>query len=322
MKSFKKLSLLIVIIILAAGGMLAWWLRGTLPVNANDQAKRNFVIEKGESVREIANRLKSEQLIRDPVLFFILVKRLGIDEKIQAGNFTLSPSMNALEIANALKVGTFDSQFVIPEGKRAQEIADILSRGLLSYQDNWRGELIQNEGYLFPDTYSFPKDATIDQVIQSMRDNFNKKYNSISPNNQSQLSKEQIIIIASLVEREAKHDVDRPLVASVILNRLQNGMPLQIDATVQYILGYQPVEKTWWKKDLTYEDLKINSPYNTYLKTGLPPGPIANPGKEALDAVINVPSTEYLFYISDSSGNNHYAKTNAEHEANKTKYGL
>jgi len=136
------------------------------------------------------------------------------------------------------------------------------------------------------------------------------------------LTKAQIVIIASIVEREAKFPQDRPLVASVILNRLNAGLPLQVDATGQYALGYQTDQKSWWKTDLTDADLQVNSPYNTYLNTGLPPAPISNPGLEALKAVINAPQTNYLFYISDKNGNNHYEATADQHDADVKKYGL
>lgn len=318
----KKFSFLIVFLVLILGGVLAWWINGTLPPNPADTTKKSFEIKKGENVREIASHLKSEGLIKDPVIFFIVIKKMGLDSKIQAGDFMLSPSMSADKIARALQVGTSDLSFVIPEGKRAQEIADKLSDTFLTYDQSWRGKLILNEGYLFPDTYSFPKDATIDQIIEVMRTNFEKKYESISTNSTTSLSKEQIVIIASMVEREARHDSDRPLVASVILNRIKNGMPLQIDATVQYALGYQAVGRTWWKKELTFDDLKFNSPYNTYTNAGLPPGPISNPGENVLKAVMNAPQTDYLFYVSDKSGTNHYAKTLEEHNALIQKYGL
>jgi UPF0755 protein len=318
----KKFSFVIVFLVLLLGGVLAWFISGSSPVNSSDKTTRPFMVNKGESVRMVANNLKADGLIKDPVIFFIIVKRLGLDNKIQAGEFHLSPSMNATKIANALRTGTYDIQVVIPEGKRAEEVADILSRSVSTYDDSWRQQLIPHEGYLFPDTYSFPKDVTIDEVISIMRENFDEKYNQIPNSGRSPLPKEDIVILGSLIEREAKHEKDRPLVASVLFNRLRIGMPLQIDATVQYALGYQRDGKTWWKRDLTFADLKINSPYNTYIITGLPPGPIANPGEDVLRAVINPAKTDYLFYISDKSGNNHYAKTNEEHELNKKRHGL
>lgn len=322
MKKSKKFSFLIVIFILLATGLLAWWVNAASAVDISNKTQQAFVIKKGEGIREIANDLKNQGLIKDPVIFYLIVKRFELDQKIQAGNFKLSPSMNSVDIAKTLQVGTSDIKVVIPEGKRAQEIADKLKESVSTYDQSWRGQLNLNEGYLFPDTYSFPQDVTIDQVIGIMRTNFEKKYSEIKNVQNSSLSKTQIVILASMVEREAKNPEDRPLVASVLLNRLKLGMPLQIDATIQYVLGYQPIEKTWWKKEITYADLKINSSYNTYTNTGLPPGPISNPGLDVLNAVVNPAQTNYIFYVSDKQGRNHYAATLAEHNANIAKYGL
>ncbi len=319
----RKFSFLIVLIFLAVGGILAWFVHSIAAVDPSNKTTKMFVIKQGEGVREIASHLKEDGLIREPVAFFLLVKQQGLDGKIQAGEFYLSPSMNMSGVLTALQTGTFDARLTIPEGKRAEEIADLLEEKLPnSYQPSWRQRLITNEGYLFPDTYSFAKDATIDTIITDMRGNFDKKYASIPHTNKSNLSQSELVTIASLVEREALYPEDRPLVASVIFNRLGIDMGLQLDATVQYALGYQPSEKSWWKKHLSLDDLKLDSPYNTYQTTGLPPTPISNPGIEALTAVLEAPDTDYLYYVSDSSGHNHYAKTLAQHNANIEKYGV
>ncbi len=317
----KKFSFLIILLALLIGGFAAWWINGIMPPTPSDKTPKMFVISKGEGVRQIANNLAAEGLIKDPVIFFLFVKQQGLEGKIQAGEFRLFPSMSLINVTKALQVGTFDRYMTIPEGKRAEEIAEILQTNLSTYEDSWLPRLRFEEGYLFPDTYSFAKDVDIETVIATMKANFEKKYLSIPTS--TTLSKEQIVVIASMVEREAKLDEDRPLVASVMLNRLRIGMPLQIDATVQYALGYNNFEKTWWKKNVTLEDLRINSPYNTYINTGLPPKPIANPGSEALKAVLEAPDTGYIYYISDpKTGKNVYAKTLTEHNANIKKYGL
>ena len=230
--------------------------------------------------------------------------------------------MSSSEIADTLQTGTFDKQVTIPEGKRAEEVADILEKNFPQYEQRWRSLLRFEEGYLFPDTYAFAKDVEIEAIIAEMKANFEKKYASIPMTTNTTLTKEQIVILASMIEREAMLDEDRPLVASVMLNRLKIGMALQIDATVQYALGYNNQEQTWWKKNITLEDLKINSPYNTYENTGLPPKPIANPGYEALKSVLEAPETDYLYYISDSTGTNHYSKTFEEHARLIKKHGL
>ena len=316
----KKFSFLIVLLILVLGGLVAWWINGILPANAADNKKQSFSVSKGESVRQVANNLKAQKLIKDPIIFFLLIKEEGADNKIQAGEFKVSPSMSAATIANVLQTATNDVRITVPEGKRAEEIAEILQAHFSHYKPSWEQELNANEGYLFPDTYSFAKDADIDAIVATMRANFEKKYASIPNIETTKLTKEQIVTIASMVEREAKFQEDRPLVASVMLNRINSNMPLDIDATIQYALG---TSKEWWP---TLQDSGSNvlptSPYNSYTHTGLPPGPISNPGFDVLAAVVNAPQTDYIFYISDSSGHNHYAKTLEEHNANIKKYGL
>lgn len=317
----KKLFILVLVFAIVVLGLFFWWKSGLSAVNPADKTQKIFVIQKGEGVREIANKLKREGLIKNPVAFFILIRKEDMDGKIQAGDFRLSPSMTAFEIAQTLTHGTLDAWVTIPEGKRAEEIAEILKTSVPSYQSFWRDELVKHEGYLFPDTYLVPKDGDINLIISIMKNNFEKKFASIKLN-KTGLSKEEIVIVASLIEREAKLDEDRPLVASVILNRLNIGMKLDIDATVQYALGYQDSQKNWWKKELTKDDLAINSAYNTYKNQGLPPTPISNPGLAVLRAVVNAPDTDYLYYISDRNGRNHYARTLEEHNENIIKYGL
>ncbi|HSX09047.1 MAG TPA: endolytic transglycosylase MltG [Candidatus Saccharimonadales bacterium] len=318
----RKFFFLLVLIILIVGGLGAWWINGTAPANPAEIASRTFEVSQGEGVREIANDLKAKGFIKDPIIFYMLIKQKNIGGKIQAGAFELSPSMSAGEIANVLQVAKDDTTITVPEGKRAEEVAEILKDHFSNYSPSWNQQLDANEGYLFPDTYSFDKNVTISIIISTMRANFDKKYASISDGTKSSMSQSQIVTIASIVEREAKLPEDRPLVASVIINRINAGMPLQVDATVQYALGYQPSEKNWWKTNLSLDDLKINSPYNTYVNTGLPPAPISNPGIEALRAVIEAPKTNYLFYVSDKEGHNHYEATFQEQLSDQQKYGI
>lgn len=318
----KRLSTLLIILIIFFVGILLWWNHGTAPVNKNDTSQKIFSVEKGLGVREIANKLKKDGLIRDPVAFFILVKELRLDGKIQAGDFRLSPSLSAEEIAKKLTFGTLDIWVTIPEGKRAEEVASLLKDKIPQYSDSWITTLKSYEGYLFPDTYLFPRNADINLIVTIMRNNFDKKYNSIQPNPKNILTKEQIVILASLIEREAKDNEDRPLISSVLHNRLALGMPLQVDATVQYAIGFQSDQNSWWKKDLTLDDLAVASAFNTYKNVGLPPEPIANPGLAALTAAMYPSSTDYLYYITDKSGVTHYAKTLKEQNANIAKYGL
>lgn len=318
----KKLSVVSIIVLIIAAGVFIWWQLGNLPVDDSDKSQKLFIITKGEGMREIAMDLKKAGLIRDPITFFILVKEKGYDGKIQAGNFRLSPSMDLTTLAQDLTHGTLDIWITIPEGLRAEEIAEIFQAKLLSFDFTWRKTLDQHEGSLFPDTYLIPRDADINFAIKLLEDNFTNKLTSINKSKQSGASDNDKLIIASLVEREARFADDRPLVASVIYNRLQIGMALQIDSTIQYALGYQPADKTWWKNELTTDDLQINSPYNTYKNTGLPPTPICNPGLSSLEAAYNPAQTQYMYYLSDRSGHLHFAKTLDEHNANRIKYGI
>lgn len=316
----KKILISLVIIVCILAGLYFWWENGISPADASNTSPKTFIVMKGQGTRVVVDNLKNAGLIRDSIVFFLLLKKTGIDSKIQAGQFYLSPSMSANEILQKLQIGKFDMSITIPEGKRAQEIADILQKKMPQYDQEWREKLDQNEGYLFPDTYLLPVNAGIEEVIDAMKKNFDKKYAEIT--NNTTLSQNEIVILGSLIEREAKNSEDRPVVSSVIHNRLNLGMKLDIDATVQYALGFDQSERTWWKKQLTYEDIEIDSPYNTYNNAGLPPGPIASPGLASLKAAASPAQTDFLFYISDKKGNNHYAKTLGEHNQNINKYGL
>lgn len=318
--AMKKTSVIISVMLMFLFGASIWWNNGLNAVDKENTTPQMVVIQKGTSLRQIAFDLKTKGLIKDPVAFFLYAKQKGIDRKIQAGDFRLSPAMSAREIAQSLTQGNVDIWVTIPEGKRADEIADILREKIPSYQEEWRIELNTREGYLFPDTYLIPKDASIESIITTLQDTFKQKYQIIE--NKTIYSQKDIVTIASLIEREAKHDVDRPLVSSVIHNRLRIGMKLDLDATIQYALGYQSPEKSWWKKNLTIQDIRLNSLYNTYRNAGLPPTPIANPGLKSLQAATSPQATNYLYYISDKTGVNHYAATLEEHNANITKYGL
>lgn len=317
----KRLIILIILIILFLGGLAVWWKNASMAPDPADKTPQIFVVAKGEGVREIANSLKTKGLIKDPIVFFLQTKRLGLDKELEAGDFRLSPSMSLYDVIQNLTHGTLDIWVTIPEGIRAEEIADLLKTNIPSYKPDWRKALVVREGYLFPDTYLIPRDADINLVMSLLTNNFINKYADVDVG-KSGLTQQEIVTIASLIEREAKFAQDRPLVASVILNRLGIGMKLDIDATVQYALGYSPDEKRWWKKSLTSGDKLLNSPYNTYRVSGLPPAPISNPGLASLKAAINPADTSYLYYITDKNGINRYAKTIEEHNANIKKYGL
>lgn len=316
----KQMIFFILIVVVVLGGFI-FYKEGLMAVSANDKTIKMFTIDKGKSVEDIIKSLESEKLIRSKTIFYLILTQTGIDKKIQAGDFYLSPSMTAHEIAQNLTVGTFDKKITIIEGLRKEEIAAIFSKELNISEI----EFIKTakEGFLFPDTYLFPKDANANKVIEIMQNNFDTK---ITPDMKAKmkaknLSLNQVLTIASLVEKEARLDEDRKEVASIIYKRYIKDWALEIDATVQYVIGYQVDEKTWWKKYLTQADLDVDSPYNTRRKVGLPPGPICNPGISSIIATVEADaSTPYWFYISDKTGKMHYTKTLEQHNAAIERY--
>lgn len=316
--SIKTKIVLGILLFGLAGGYL-FFREGTLSVDKNDKTPRIFVIRPGDGLNVIINRLKEQNLIRNRIVFFAIVYQLGIDKKIQAGDFRLFSSMDAFEIAKNLTHGTLDKWVTILEGWRKEEIAERISKDFEIPEIEFTQEA--PEGYLFPDTYLIPKDATTDTVISILTNTFENKFSPLEVKRKKLgLTKNQTVTLASLVERESKFDSERQKIASVLLKRYQEGIPLQVDATVQYVMGYDTRKKTWWPVPLR-EDLKINSPYNTYLNIGLPPGPISNPGFASLEAVVNAdPETPYLFYIHDKKGRIHFARDGEEHERNIKKY--
>jgi len=316
----QKLYILIGIVLSISLITYLWWKQALEPLDPTNKTPVIFAISPDEPIRRVAERLQKQGLIRSAVAFFLLARFGGIDADIQAGDFRLYPSMDLFSITDTLTHGTLDVWVTIPEGWRNEEIALKLAQELSIPEAEFLKA--SREGYMFPDTYLIPKEASASAAVNIFLTNFNKKVTDTEKNKAQQkgLTLDELIIIASLVEREARLAEDRPLVASVILNRLNIGMKLDIDATVQYALGYQPGQKSWWKNNLTLEDLRFDSSYNTYINQGLPPTPICNPGLAAIKAVLEAPSTEYLFYISDSSGKIHLAKTAEEHNANISKY--
>jgi UPF0755 protein len=322
MKQNMAIRAFILLFVLLVAGFVAWawWQDGLSSAAPTDNTFTQFEVAKGEGVKSVVTHLSQEGIIRSSTAFYILIKSMGIDKSIQAGDYRLSKSMDARTVAKELTHGVVDVWLTTLEGWRIEEIAttlaknfDIPEKEFLSYA---------KEGYMFPDTYQVSKDATAAAIASLFLDTFNKK---ITPQmhadaQKSGLTIDQVVVLASIVEREGHNDEDRPVIAGILLNRLKKDWPLQTDATIQYALGYQPQEKSWWKKILTEDDMKIKSPYNTYLHTGLPPGPISNPGISSLQAVIYPKQTEYMYYLHDTKGNVYYAKTQEDHDQNIAKH--
>ncbi len=316
----KRLTIFFFVLVVLVGSGWLWWIDGTAAVTPTDANPVIFVVGRGEGVRRIAANLASDHLIRSPTAFFLLVKFMGLERSLQAGDFRLNRSMNAREIARELTHGYLDAWVTTLEGWRVEEIANRLAKDL----DIPESEFLKvaREGFMFPDTYLIPRDATPAAVAKIFLDTFNQKVTDQMKEvaKEQGLTFEDALILASIVEREGQTDEDRPIIAGILLKRLKADWPLQADATLQYALGYQLAEKTWWKKSLNEEDKKIRSPYNTYRSPGLPPAPISNPGLAAIKAVLYPQDSPYWFYLHDAEGNVHYARTVEEHNENIATY--
>ena len=310
-RRFKKLVLTILIFLI---GCFLWWTWATAPVDKHSSTAQIFVIPKGQGIDDIAKNLKQAGLIRSPVAFKIYVIKSGLTSKIQAGDFRLKPSMDLSALTQELTHGTLDIWVTLPEGYRREQIAaklnqEFTSRGAEFDSAQFLQLTHDQEGYLFPDTYLIPRDASVKDIADLLNQTFNIKVDLSS--NQTNLTEKEIIILASIVEREAQGS-DRQDIANILFKRLKNNIGLNADATLQYALG---TPNNWWPTP-TAKDKLINSPYNTYKYQGLPPSPIANPGLSSVQAVLNVQDTLYLYYLHDPKGQIHLAKTLAEHQVN------
>lgn len=305
----------------------------TTPLDING-IEQSFRVEPGESVASIGNRLEGAGIISDAQAFFDYAVYTGIDLTIQSGDFKLSPAQSIIDIAQALqKFSPSDAVLTILPGWRMEEIAaslptsglDISPEAFLSAAATPPQVLAfaappSMEGFFFPDTYTLPRETTVDQLLDTIARNFTSKLtidiqNGFAAQN---LSIYQAVTLASIVEREAIHIEEAPIIASVYLNRISIGMKLDADPTVQYALGYQFDKNSWWKSPLALADLEVISPYNTYLNNGLPPTPISNPGLEALMAVAYPQPSPYYYFRAacDGSGYHVFAATFEEQIAN------
>lgn len=315
--SMKKLFFLPLLALFVAVVAAVWFYFNAQPVSNNNNFSF-FVINKGSSVSVIGDKLQSSGFVKSALAFKLYIRFTGQTGRLQPGEFRLTPSFSLFQISETLFKGPVELWVTIPEGLRREEVAARFATGLdrdNSFINEFLSDSKGDEGYLFPDTYLFPMDASPAAVIKKMTDTFTAKTQGFTPQG-SNLTFSQSVIIASLLERETKTDAERPIVAGIILNRIKLGMPLQIDASVQYAVG---TPSNWWPI-LTLNDLKTSSPYNTYKYTGLPPAPIANPGLSSLKAALSPAQTDYLYYIHDPSGQIHFAKTLAEQNANIAKY--
>ncbi|MBU4450362.1 MAG: endolytic transglycosylase MltG [Actinobacteria bacterium] len=281
-------------------------------------AEELIVINLTTTEVEFIAKLKEQGYIKSELAFNFVLKRKGWQGKIEPGGYNVSKGMNAWQLADTLVNHPYQKWTVIPEGLRATEIAEKLQEKL-GWANTTKAEFLSSskEGYLFPDTYLLNLDYTGKDTAKRMENQFNEKtaglFKEATENN---ILNDTLIVLASIVQREAASEKEMPLIAGIIWNRWLIDMKFDIDATIQYALG-EP--GNWWPI-IKVEDYKFDSPYNTYLYKGRPPAPICNPGLAAIDAVINSEESEYFFYLHDSQGQIHLAKTYEEHKANIEKY--
>lgn len=293
------------------------------PIEPENNAIERFVIAKGQGSAAIGTNLTEAGLIRHPLLFRFTVWQTGLANRLQAGSFELSPNMSVSEIAQTLTQGTEDIWVTVLEGWRVEEIADMMAAAELeSFDEQEFLSLAQGkEGYLFPDTYLVPRQITAAQFLSLLENTFEQKVTEGLADEvaASDRSLEEIIIMASLVQREAKSESDMRHVAGILWNRVDLGMSLDVDATLQYITTKQAVNGEWWPQP-NVAAKQINSPYNTYRNPGLPAGAIANPGVQAISATATPLDTKDLFYLHDRQGIMRYATTLEEHNRNVQQY--
>lgn len=317
------------------------------PASAVD-TRKIFTIDAGETALSVATRLEEEGFITDASLFRRYMRYNEIDQKLAAGAFEISPAMTMAEIADRLQRARYEEiTFTVPEGMRAEEVAELLdvkgvmdgsaflamvqggsaSAKAIGEYDWLPAGLTTLEGYLFPDTYRLPVPAQPSDLLKRMLDNFQAKVNeeTLASAGQAGRGLEQVIVMASIVEREAPRADERPLVASVYWNRASGacsretgGAYLQADPTVQYAAG-RPGE-WWWKPPSVEAYATVQSPYNTYLRAGLPPAAIASPGLSAIEAAVKPADTKYCFFVAAGDGGHVFATTLAEHQQNVANY--
>lgn len=342
--SKKVLALPVVIallVALAAGSVFGFRYLVSAPSSNSDSV--SLTIEKGESVTQIADKLERAGLIRNALIYRLFVRLSGFESRLQAGNFQLARNLPMKELTYSLTRGTTDQTVTTLEGWRIEEVAEYFDKNKVVSRDEFleaagsakfNYDFLPNydkldqpyrrlEGYLFPDTYKIAAQSSAETIINVMLRNFSSRVTlqMRSDAAKNKLSLADSVNLASIVEREAAKDSDRSIVAGILLKRLQTpGWRLEADATLQYGLGFDKDEKTWWKKGITEDDLKSGSAYNSRLQGGLPPTPISSPGISSIKAALYPQATDYWYYINDSTGAAHYAKTLEDHNANVQRY--
>lgn len=311
------------------------------PVDPNDAATQVVTVQNGDTAGDIGAQLQQLGLVRSALAFRIAADQAGVGTSLAAGNYELSKSMSTPEIVQVLAKGEVKRGLIvtIPEGWRSEQIADRLEATSFASGADFLGAVASPpsvpgvevlpqpspprlEGYLFPETYEVPQPTSGNHAAELMVRMFGQRMSdAFRTPSESGLNAQQVMTLASIVEREATVPSERPTIASVYLNRLKQGMPLQADPTVQYAVatrdGRAALAYNYWR-DLTPGDLAVESPYNTYVHTGLPPGPICNPGEASIRAALHPDHTDFLYFVAtnDGSGTHLFANTLDEHNAN------
>ncbi len=275
-------------------------------------------VDKGEGVESVSEKLSENGVVRSKFMLRSVILLLGGERKVVYGLYSFEYSQNAYRVAKRLMDGNYQVETVkltIPEGMNRVAIADICSQKLsLCNRRMFLDQTINLEGYLFPDTYFFLPYAHTEEVIEVFHNTYEEKIEPLRERiSDFGKTEKEVLTMASILEGEARQKETRRMVAGILWKRISLGMPLQVDTTFQYINGKGSAE-------LTLDDLKIDSPYNTYVYKGLPPTPISNPGLESIEAAITPIKSSYLYFLTGSDGTMHYAKTHDEHVANKRKY--
>ena len=287
-------------------------------------------IPRGRGLKEISRMLEHSGIVKSDKAFIVYVTIKRVQNRLQAGEYKFSPADNMSSVIDKLVNGdVIVRKFTIPEGLNINEIANLLEeKGVLTKEEfiekaedsnfakQLLGENIANfEGYLFPETYFYKKRTTAEEIIAKMVSRFNKVWNSLKVNDSNiDLSDHEIVTLASIIEKETGDPGERKSISEVFHNRLEIGMRLESDPTVVYDLGIT------FNGDLTKDHLKTKSEYNTYINSGLPPGPIANPGKESLAAALNPSEYHFLYFVSKGNGTHAFSKNYKDHLKAVKKY--
>ena len=294
-------------VLVLAIALYFFWLSfppSSFPVN------QPITIEPGLSAGEIADELHAQGVVRSADLLYLAIVIFHDPESIKAGSYVFQDSDGVFAIARLITddnppVNQLSLTFY--EGTTAAAYAEIAAKYLPEFDEAYFIEHTRDfEGYLFPDTYYLPYTYTAEELIELLRSTYRDQLTPLFAANDTDLSEYEVLTLASLIEREANSEESMRIVAGILMNRLSIGMPLQVDASMEYVID-KPLD------ELTPEDLDTDSPYNTYLYAGLPPTPIGNPGVAAVKAVLDPITTDYLFYITGSDGNFYYATTYDEH---------